>query len=124
MDKLLELAERCEAATGPNADLAREIYQALGHSNAWIDHYCEDEGQDPTASLDAAMTLVPVEWHWSMRKMPLNNYLASLFVIAPNGSDRAYVPDTLVQCYSDATPALALCAAALRACASQKNNHE
>lgn len=49
------LAERCEAATGPDRALGREVLLACGKGFVsplyrWL---------DPTASLDAAMTLVP-----------------------------------------------------------------
>ena len=136
--ELLDLAERCEKATGPDREL--DVTIALAQPDRFFNAGPQYDGApdsigtiDPsdgsqsipgnahdmlvpryTSSLDAAMTLVPEGCHWSLRKTPLNNYLASVFVIAPNGSDRPYVPDTFEQVQA-ATAANALAAAALRA---------
>jgi hypothetical protein len=107
-----DLSCRVEAATGPDRELDALINDIAGRHPTMPAY---------TASLDAAITLVPEGWHWALRKMPLGTYLSSQFIIAPNGSDRPYVPDTLVQCEA-ATPALALTAAALRAIEQQETS--
>jgi hypothetical protein len=129
-DKLLELAERCEAATGPDRELSAKIALAV---HDWLH---EVEGNKPlncrvrnklgspvyiggetgrtmdyTASLDAAMTLAPEGWtdvRQHQHRMT-------------DGSVRCYAEleveegDALMPYEGKAkTPALALCAAALR----------
>ncbi len=110
-DALLALAEKVEAATGPSFLIEQEIADAVGHNpRARLPKY--------TASLDAAMTLVPERhavdvtmWgpHWGgqhrARLLPLIQEGDRLF---HRGSDPHY-------CVNAATPALALTAAALRA---------
>lgn len=77
---LLALAERCEKATGPNRRLGAEIEiaakgfpeRAYQQRNAMrpkgspeldrLEWATEWFGPGPTASIDAAMTLVPEEW--------------------------------------------------------------
>jgi len=84
---LLELAERCEAATGPSYALDLEIAAAIYPVRPRV-------LQIFTASIDAALMLVPDLDGW---------------VVMGNGAKvgRWVSPG--------ATPALALCAAALRA---------
>lgn len=108
--RLVELAERIEKATGPDRELDREIANgvigwpmfAIPVNPIW--RY--------TASLDAAMTLVPEGWF-------LNG-------VYENGEGRTYA--TLRKCNLAAavaaTPALALCAAALKARAQAKDSKE
>ncbi|WP_155262913.1 hypothetical protein [Sphingomonas segetis] len=78
--RLIELAERCEAATGPDRelDIAILTHPAFGYRDVFEDGRLFDRGNDgywslegdekngplpsPTASLDAAMTLVPEGW--------------------------------------------------------------
>jgi hypothetical protein len=67
---LLELADRCEAATGPDRALDREIARTVLY---WTKREIETEANSIlqfTASLDAAMTLVPEGYHpsWLLRK--------------------------------------------------------
>lgn len=126
---LNELADRCEAAEGPDRELDCLIaVHALGWltqpNKGWPEKtdygYLNDEGGETwpghggdqlvrhfTASLDAAMTLVPMG-------------LMVAAVRFSNGSGRANIHDGqdaggqgIDVCA--ATPALALCAAALRA---------
>src|SRR5688500_8077881 len=52
-DELLELAECCERATGPDSELDAAIHHAVP-MGVFV--------SDFTASLDAAMTLVPEGW--------------------------------------------------------------
>ena len=100
---LLDLAARVEALTEPSREVDAEIKEAAGH--AW------DYAAHPyTASLDAAMTLVP------------EGIGSDLLYVRTErlhtGKGRAVLLDTLggQESYADAaTPALALCAAALRA---------
>ncbi len=115
------LAERCEQASGPDRELDIAILTTvLGYRDVHGDGNLFDRGNDgywfvddcsihqlpsPTASLDAAMTLVPEPHKWS--------------ITAAHGDDRwqawvwsiNYGPNW----YEAATPALALTAAALRA---------
>lgn len=110
MSELLKLAKRCEAAIGPDRELDAAIaiangskavvsygHPALGNfyrAPAFFKHY--------TASLDAAMTLLPDRAWWSVEAQPLGSgkYLSEC------GDERVA---------SAVSPALALCAAALRA---------
>jgi hypothetical protein len=115
--RLLELAERCEAATGRGRALEESIAIALG----WKPYEFEDENDyhergwhspgNPmphssiprwTASLGAAMILVPEGW-WAVVD---TKGRATLFPERGSGSQLMAKAET---------PALALCAAALRA---------
>jgi hypothetical protein len=108
---LLALAERCEQAAGPDRELDAEIALAAGWERKWNDSdkphgwywrrgdyswTAEMEGIPPnyTASLDAAVTLVPEGCGW---------------MVMGNAAKVGRWPSR------GATPALALCAAALRA---------
>jgi hypothetical protein len=104
MSGLLELAERCEKAMGPDRGLDAEIYALCGridenHLLEWRHRY--------TSSIDAAMTLVP-------KGMILRRYMATRFV--PHGCEVGidYAHGGWVG-HSDHSMPLALCAAALRA---------
>jgi hypothetical protein len=125
MSELLKLAERCEAATGPDRELDKLIHEALGNCvHRETEYYavqsdtgftCKACRKDTygftipkySASLDAAMTLVPEGWAWS-----LNSGAAGECFARVSPKSRLTVVDA-------ATPALALCAAALSARASQ-----
>lgn len=134
MDRLLELAERCEKATGPDRELDVAVCAAFGvsdnqpklegvlgerhcrPSDDWrrvefrtvhegVDHILASREPLPvTASLDAAMTLVGEAW-WSVQRAP-----------CAEGYDAEVGNDAI---HHGATPALALCAASLRARATQ-----
>ena len=109
-DALVQLAERCEAATGPNFELEREIADAVWRAK-WGRRRPKDISPQPcTASLDAAMTLVPEGAFWSitMRGERRGGYHACCQL--EGGLDWR----------EGATPALALTAAALRALAGGK----
>ena len=127
---LLALASRVEAATGADRELgARVIAAALAPANAFVEQskingawciYTADadgknrswqpprgvRGDDrcPTASLDAAMSLVPSGYEWSVNWC--GNSVANVSEIGV---------DYPVHCGGAATPALALTAACLRA---------
>jgi hypothetical protein len=109
-DKLLGLAERVEKATEPSVLLDAQIY----HDGLGLPQPAGDEPYCPryTASLDAAMTLVPegetagfrVENHPELRRKSR----AEVWIDEDADPVRA----------ASATPALALTAAALKARAS------
>jgi len=100
--QLLELAERCEREE-PSRELSVEIYYAITparlRSPLWTGDF--------TTSLDAAVTLVPEGWVWAV----------SQDAAAVGPPDSSYIGDELAMpCACEGkTPALALCAAALKA---------
>lgn len=122
---LLALAERCEKSEGPDRELDGAIASALGlphgPDSGWCnsengDYWTKDECADPfTASLDAVFTLVPE---------------ACLATIKELWDGPRKAGNATVTLYDEgfwqgvwqgiaATPALALCAAALRAHAAK-----
>lgn len=114
---LLALAARCEAAKGPDRALDAEIVvTAIPRYRGWIanrpspgviysDHEPFISARFCTASLDAAASLVPEGWSWR---------------IASYGEAATYENETGNSTEAcAATPALALCAAALRAMARE-----
>ena len=125
----MKLSDQVEAATGPDRELDRAIIDAIStdynfgtrssgltYGKAWdqcpyeewtVDGGVVGHAPDYTASIDAAMTLVPEGWQMidgqdvperSFRRLTLNK-----------GGFSPYFQGLA------ATPALALCAAALRA---------
>jgi hypothetical protein len=111
-ERLLELAAACEAATGPDRALDAAITLALAALGRRVGI------RKFTASLDAAMALVPEGW--KLRQMAFS---------APCADDRKWHlnlhggkvgEDTFVG--RGATPALALVSAALRARAQEAKN--
>lgn len=121
----LELADACEKATGPDYGLELDIYKAcrpelyqraldallkspIGPRLAPVDYDGYIKPPAYTASLDAAMTLVPEGWEWTINTFA-NPKKASAYLV--NAADDMVRPRKQYQ----ATPALALCAAALRA---------
>lgn len=111
---LKDLADRIEALTGPDrevdAEIARTVYADNCRNPDWECGYVLAY----TASLDAAMTLVPTkpfpelrpgEWWWSVDSLGCDAHVAY-------ENHDAGIPEYSA---SAATPALALCAAALRA---------
>jgi hypothetical protein len=137
-DELLRLAERCEAATGPDREINRMIFATVkpdefadpkeaaqyaspdyrGNNADW--YYLSTLGLPRyTTSLDAAMSLVPEGWR------PIINMaseegaaLADLWAL-PESS-----PKPTRKHAKAATPALALCAAALRSRAHRMGEGE
>lgn len=99
-NELDELARRCEAAEEPDKFLGREILLACGRGYVSPMFHRDN----PTASIDAALTLVPEPGRWGMTADPAHGA-----VVYVNESNRGEA----------ATPALALCAAALRAQAQE-----
>lgn len=123
--RLTELAERCEAATGPDRELDALIAVALGawpntleaepsvtDDGEWSIIEREPDGrkidrfspESVTASLDAATALVPEGADYAIERVANEHWCS---VDGPNGKR--------LPCAGAATPALALCAAALRA---------
>lgn len=128
----LELAERCEAATGPDRELDAMIAvatdwrwddweegestargQAEKHGLDWLVGRAKDGMASMwrhmpryTASLDAAVTLVPDGWEYTAKQEGPRHIWA--------------MHKRRVEVANAATPALALCGAALRARAAQE----
>jgi len=106
-DKLMELARRVEKMSGPSLLIEQEIADAVGHNpRARLPNY--------TASLDASLTLVPDKWFWRVGHSTLYAGWAHLNRLHPDSCNREDEHSAQA-----ATPALALCAAALRALASK-----
>jgi len=118
-----ELADRVERAEGPSRELDAEIALAVGWTTAvpalshpdnhwWYPpgrHLDQDARQacpQFTASLDAALTLVPERWHATIHARP--DWPGVELHEFP-------LPCRKIPFLHAATPALALCAAALRA---------
>lgn len=105
---LLDLAKWCEEAGEPSRDLDCDIYAALDNRPAEFSDL--HEAPDYTASLDAAMTLVPEGLFWTVDNSPS----AHIISLGPQGEKQ-------LRAVSDAeTPALALTATALRALAAME----
>lgn len=118
--KLLELAERCEAAEGPDRKLDEAIERATGNYNAFAHYTLGDDDFDEyvptryTASIDAAMTLVLDDWViWQMGDYPDNSPHRWHCTLWQDGSD------TPGDCVYATKLALALTAASLRARATE-----
>lgn len=122
-DDFLALAERCEKESEGSRELDGLIWKAacekpgdiwsrdLIDGNIWMRQDPEDTVayEAPpayTTSLDAAMTLVPEGHDWSLFS-DNGTAIAGCMPASEDGCDLTDVPG--------ATPALALCAAALRA---------
>jgi hypothetical protein len=96
-----ELIARLEAATGPDRGLDAAIHDVVSDAeltSCLLPAY--------TASLDAAVALVPDGFHWAIRATPIEDgppLIEASVDWAPHPSE------------TGATPALALCIAALRA---------
>jgi hypothetical protein len=137
MSTLLELADRCEKATGPDRELDCEIVVAVGggeivwkQANYTMEAYPAHRvpsanhlggfANEPvpafSASLDAAMQLVPDPAKpWCLDYEAPGVWIAD-FTCFASGPDNGAEISLYVRA---ATPALALCAAALRARAQE-----
>jgi hypothetical protein len=93
-----ELIERLEAATGPDREMDFAIAAAVGWPDSPHSHQHARRYSD---SLDAALTLVPEGATWLAAGHPTQRARASVPVSTP--------------AIAGATPALAICIAALRA---------
>ena len=102
---LSALIARVEAATGPGRELDAEISKRAGHAVMYWDG--EHTARPFTASLDAAVSLVPSGHNWSLDMLCRDgNEARTFYGEHPNEIDTEA---------TGATPALALCAAALKA---------
>ena len=105
-DHIDMLVERCEKATGPDRELDAQIGR---YFSADFLGYVPDDPQygcaEFTRSLDAAMTLVPEGWFWQVGQG--NHAWAAVY--------KNPIPPAMRVDPIGATPALALCAAALKA---------
>jgi hypothetical protein len=120
MSALLLLANRCEQATGPDSELDKRLGRAIGWHPAGVDGRLlqgdaawlyENKCPAYTASLDAATMLVPEGCGWSVHRYA-SGLRARAGVYIDDGRDKGHYLNA-------ATPALALCSAALRARAAQ-----
>ena len=152
MDRLIELAELCEKASGADRELdclicaavgtysTRRFFQwcgmrSKGAPEGTLGDYLKEIAPAYTASLDSTMSLVPEGWahgyeHWptpdehargdKMRSRAwvkeCSEYRVGRQVIWGHGDT-----DKMIETHA-ATPALALCAAALRARAYIEGN--
>lgn len=122
-DELLALAERCEAATGPDRNLDEAIARSVNwcppkvnaasweaHRDAKPNYWFTDSFGMPayTASLDAAMTLVANENTWSVTTCGHEGLPRACVTLCAEDYAVDHVADAV-------TPALALTAACLRA---------
>jgi hypothetical protein len=126
-DELVRLAERCEAATGPDREVDAAIATALGlphgRETGWCnkengDYYVIDEcAKIYTASLDAAMTLVPEGCSFRLYSHGDENHadVFQLGEITDNGVTLDRITTELGEAEMCKTPALAVCVAALYA---------
>lgn len=115
---LNELADRCEKATGPDRELDRAIFDAVtggvfGPDNAKFWHstsYTSRAANKFTASLDAAMTLVPEGYD------PLIDYTGTDIHGGKKVVELYFRPEVreIIRGCAETGP-LALCAASLRA---------
>lgn len=134
MSDLLDLAARCEAAEGPDANLDLDIHGYIRVGKAWTSEerswmHFHGEFLSYTASLDAAMMLVPENHNWLVRS---DGAFANVSRKDATNTTTVWEDEPTSQEWLDAeayrqghrygnaaTPALALCAAALRARAAQ-----
>lgn len=134
MTTLLELAERCEKASGPDRLLDAEILIALERPTyrhmqpedavTFPDTYEPGKivervdggwyaAKDYTGSIDDAATLVPDRFMWTMDSWSRSQWSAGIW------RHRGWIVTSDVDRQSR-SPALALCAAALRARSSSQ----
>lgn len=121
---LIALAERVEKATGPDRELDALIAEAAGWSDVWYRDgmaegwapggVCEAGVPHYTASLDAAMSLVPEGWDHMEVYRPDHQTLGWTVHLKPNANIGREGWTGFAQSY-----ALAVVAAALRAIGKQ-----
>jgi len=119
---LLELAARCEAATGADRELDAAVRLLLQHNIKvvidWMPGYTPPSTLAYTGSLDAAMTLRPDGWTVGHLAGPFDRSMGGIGSICILERIEPYVRAE----GTAATPALALCAASLRAIAQEQDN--
>lgn len=131
MDDLIALAERVAKAQGADANLGRDVLRACGWVQTEVGYFLgpltrwsppdpksrfsfdDDDFRryDPTASIDAAMSLVPEGGTWTLLSADPNEG----DVDGPQLPFATVVTSVDAYHATGATPALALAAAALRA---------
>lgn len=112
--ELMRLAAACEAVKGPDREIDDAINRVMGFPvSLGAMMHCDAQPHAYTASLDAAMSLMPKDLDWSMGRSVGFRAVAHLWKAGE-------VPG--FRCLSE-TPALALCAAALRAMAAQEDSN-
>lgn len=134
MSKLLELAERCEAARGPDKRLGAEIEiavrgfpnRAFSQRNSMrprgspeldrLEWASEWLGAGPTASIDAAITLVPAGMLCGTANA---GGMKTGVIDLTRATATVGLPDEVASPVEAASLALAITAAALRARAAQ-----
>lgn len=127
MDNLLRLVERVEAATGPDRELDCDIARyrrvtVMKHDPETGENF-ETTHWHYTASLDAAMTLVPKGWAFSLGEM-MGLPIERRWRCHLRDHNEPYNPATCAWVDKDlSTPALAICAAALRARIIQESSN-
>jgi hypothetical protein len=126
-----DLVARLEAATGPDGDLDMAIFKSLGWKEVYfgdnsrgyfVPHYKQWQHEDGrtrralpeavpmyTASIDAALTLVPEDWFFHISRFSLDVSEPRCDASVYRRSDR--------ECFQSDGPtiALAICIATLRA---------
>lgn len=119
MADLLKLADRVEALSGPDRGADAAIARSFSHDvesddgDFWFGPYDALPVRVPdfTGSLDAAMTLVPEGWGFRVESEGDGSRPCSASIYKPADCCNEFV----ISCDYAITPALALCAAALRA---------
>lgn len=108
MTDMNELAAKVESADGPDRVLDYLIFAATLPPNYAYLWDPADSNHRYTASLDAAMTLVPEGWAWMVGCAAGVRFCATIMP-----TDESGIEADAIDMFA-ATPALALCAAALR----------
>ena len=106
---MTDLTARIESADGPDRELDVAIHESIGNAvdrGCPADWHSEDETPRYTASIDAALTLVPDDLVWHVSSGDRRGGYVSI----ESGDDRVPEFKGLAS-----TPALALAAAALKA---------
>jgi hypothetical protein len=111
-ERVRNLAEQCEGATGAHEPLDTDIWIAVGRPNEYLVRDLKLDPPDYTASMDAAIMLVPDGWTLTQLSRSDNRkyWSAMCWPDDPWQDIRPNVPDGAAL-----TPALAITAAALRA---------
>lgn len=114
---MTDLISKLEAAAEGSRELDKEIWKACGShistigTERWpnrigeVSHFISIECPDYTTSIDAALVLVPEGWCWVA-----GNELENFASVKPDHNAHDKILSS-----SSATPALALCIAALKA---------
>lgn len=134
-EELIKLAERVEAASGPDLELDKDILRAVGKFTAnGLPSWQGGLGwPDFTRCLNYAMSLVPEGMTFSVDQGPAHWIVtgkakpagrAQVYRLNPDRDEETGLNAELVEHGFAATPALALVAACLRARATPEHPHE